>query len=87
MQTEGPCSTSDLLVASGDGTCKQDVRAGLLPTGFALRYCVVPVPTMALVHANRRSMSSDLPVASVDGTCKQDVRAGLLPTGFALRYS
>ena len=79
MQTEGPCSTSDLPVASVDGTCKQDVRAGLLPTGFALRYCAVPTEGPC--------STSDLPVASVDGTCKQDVRAGLLPTGFALRYS
>jgi hypothetical protein len=41
VQTEGPRSI-DVLVASaddgGDGTCKRNVRAGLLPIGFALRY-------------------------------------------------
>jgi hypothetical protein len=44
MQTEGPRCTTDALVASakdggGDSACKKrDVRAALLPIGFALRY-------------------------------------------------
>jgi hypothetical protein len=42
VQTEGPRSIADVLVASaddsGDGTRKRHVRAGLLPIGFAPRY-------------------------------------------------